>query len=117
VLKWRRQLLGIILAPDGTKWEVSDRPEDDQSSSLRKRWDVEIAVEIGPGSREISKLSRSFLSMCAGAFHDDVLTDSNPKPPPVLQKEVSAARVNIGRQYSLFSRQNFLLRRKYSLFR
>jgi hypothetical protein len=84
----------IFISEVGTKWEVSDRPQREPGSSLRARWDVEIGVETGQGLRTVSKQGRSFLSMCAKAFRGDVLTDNNPKAPPVLQKEVKLAGGN-----------------------
>jgi len=53
----------------------------------RGRWDDET---VG-GQRNISKQERSFLSMCATAFRNDLLSDNNPKGPPVLQKQIRSA--------------------------
>jgi hypothetical protein len=74
----------IFVSGSGTAWEVPDLPAQQPDHSRRDRWHEEM---VG-GERKVSKQGRSFLSMCAIAFHDDVLTDSNPKPPPVLQKQV-----------------------------
>jgi hypothetical protein len=47
-----------------------------------------MGVEIGRGLRKATKEHRSFLSMCAVAFHNDLLINDNPKPPIALQKAV-----------------------------
>jgi hypothetical protein len=81
----------IFISDSGTTWEVSDRPAKERDDSRRDRWDAEIAVKTGP---RITKESRSFLSMCAVAFRRDVLSDHNPKPPAVLQRQVTLAGGN-----------------------
>jgi hypothetical protein len=80
----------IFISGSGTVWEVSDRPAQQPDHSRHDRWDDEIVS----GQRKISKEGRSFLSMCAMAFHNDMLTATNPKPPPVLQKQVRLAGGN-----------------------
>lgn len=84
----------IFISASGTKWEVSDQAQQRSDGSLRNRWDPEIGVETGQGLRPISKQGRSFVSMCAVAFCRDVLSESNPRPPPVLQREVKLAGGN-----------------------
>jgi hypothetical protein len=84
----------IFISNSGMKWEVPDRPAEHPDDSRRNRWDAEIGVETGRDLRKVSKQGRSFLSMCAVAFCNDVLTDSNPRPPPTMQKEVKLAGGN-----------------------
>jgi hypothetical protein len=84
----------VFVSDGGTKWEAADRPAKQQDDSQRKRWDDEVGVEIGRGHRRVSKVERSFLSMCAVAFCGDVLSDINPKPPVGLQREVRRAGGN-----------------------
>jgi len=80
----------IFVSGSGTVWEVPDLPAQQPDDLRRDRWDDEI---VG-GERKVRKQGRSFLSMCAMAFRRDILTDSNPKPPPVLQKQVRLAGGN-----------------------
>src|SRR5262249_36558911 len=84
----------IFISDEGTKWEVSDRSSDPPDGSRRNRWDAEIGVETGRRLRKVSKESRSFLSMCALAFRRDLLSESHPKPPAFLQREVKLAGGN-----------------------
>ena len=84
----------IFITKAGTRWEVSDRAQTEPDPSVRKRWDVEIAVETGRKLRKVSKQARSFLSMCAVAFHNDLLTDNHPEAPLALQKAVIGAGGN-----------------------
>jgi hypothetical protein len=64
-----------------TKILSAKEPDD----SRPDRWDAKIAVETG---RRITKEGRSFLSMCAVAFCRDVLSDNNPRPPAILQRQI-----------------------------
>jgi hypothetical protein len=79
----------VFISDAGTTWEVPDGPTKKPDDSSRDRWDNDIGVEIG---RKISKQCRSFLSMCAMAFQRDELSETNPKPPPVLLREINVAR-------------------------
>jgi hypothetical protein len=81
----------IFISNLGTRWEVPDLPAKQPDHSRRHRWDEEVVGESEQKLRRVRKEVRSFFSMCAVAFRDDVWTDSNPKPPPVLQKEVRLA--------------------------
>lgn len=81
----------VFISNGGTRWEVPDLPAKQPDDSRRGRWDEEVVGENDQKLRKGRKEARSFLSMCAVAFRDDVWTDSNPKPPPVLQKEVRLA--------------------------
>jgi len=84
----------IFISEGGTKWEVSDRPANRSDESIRDRWDGEVGVETGASLRRVSKEGRSFLSMCAVAFRKDILTESHPKPPAHLQREIKRAGGN-----------------------
>jgi hypothetical protein len=81
----------VFISNRGTRWEVSDLPARQPDDSRRGRWDEEVVGESEQGLPRARKEVRSFLSMCAVAFRDDVWNDSNPKPPSVLQKEVRLA--------------------------
>jgi hypothetical protein len=74
----------IFVSDSGTRWEVPDPAEV-------RPWDASIEVETG---RKIGKEIRSFLSMCAVAFRDDQLSDSNPRPPAILIREIQRAGGN-----------------------
>jgi hypothetical protein len=84
----------VFISSLGTRWEVPDHPARQPEDSRRDRWDEEVAGGTENRSRTVGKEGRSFLSMCAVAFHADLLTESNPKPPPALQKEVRRAGGN-----------------------
>jgi hypothetical protein len=81
----------LFVTDKGTIWEVSDRAADQPDDSRRERWDDE---DIGRSKRTVSKEERSFLSMCATAFRNDSFTDSHPKPPLALQKQIRRAGGN-----------------------
>jgi hypothetical protein len=81
----------IFVTDKGITWEVPDRPADQPDDSRRERRDDE---NIGRSERTVSKEARSFLSMCATAFRSDSLTDSHPKPPVALQKQIRRAGGN-----------------------
>ena len=84
----------VFISDTGTRWEIPDRPTNEADGSRRKRWDEEVAATPDRGPARMTKEVRSFLSMCAVAFHRDALTESNPKPPAALQKQVRAAGGN-----------------------
>ena len=84
----------IFISAGGTRWEVTDRPSSRPDDSTRERWDDEVAVGTGRRLRRVSKEGRSFLSMCAVAFRNDVLSESHPKPPARLQREIKLAGGN-----------------------
>jgi hypothetical protein len=84
----------IFISDRGTTWEVSDRATNRSDDSSRERWDDEVGVGVGRGLRKVSKEGRSFLSMCAVAFRNDVLSESHPKPPARRQREVNLAGGN-----------------------
>jgi hypothetical protein len=81
----------IFISDSGTKWEVPDHPAKQPDNSRRGRWNEDVAVETG---RRMRKEERSFLSMCAVSFRNDVLSESNPTPPPALQRAVKLAGGN-----------------------
>ena len=81
----------IFITIRGTIWEVPDRPMHQPNDSRRERWDDEV---ITSSNATLSREGRSFLSMCAVAFHSDTLTDNYPKPPPALQKQIRRAGGN-----------------------
>jgi hypothetical protein len=83
----------IFISDRGTTWEVPDRPLN-RDDPPRGRWDEEVGVETGRGLRSVSKEGRSFLSMCAVAFRNDLLTENHPKPPASLQREIKLAGGN-----------------------
>ena len=85
----------IFISDRGTTWEVADRATNGSDNSSRDRWDDEVGVEVGHGLRKVSKEGRSFLSMCAVAFRNDVLSKSHPNPPARLQHEVKLAGGNM----------------------
>jgi hypothetical protein len=84
----------VFINAAGTKWEVPDLPTSGPSNSIRSRWDDKVGVETGRGLRRAGKEARSFLSMCAAAFHNDALTETHPKPPGRLQREIKLAGGN-----------------------
>lgn len=84
----RNSQLRINKLNNSLGWEVPDLPLRQRNSTKRDRWDKEIGVETGRGA---SKETRSFLSQCAVAFLNDVLTDTYPPVPPVLEKQIREA--------------------------
>jgi hypothetical protein len=84
----------VFISDGGTRWEVSDAAANEADGSHRKRWDEEVAATPDRGPSKITKEVRSFLSMCAVAFRRDALTESNPKPPAAVQKQVRVAGGN-----------------------
>jgi hypothetical protein len=84
----------IFISARGTKWEVPDNTGSGPDNATRDRRDDEVGVETGRGLRRVSKEGRSFLSMCAVAFHTDVLSETHPKPPGRLQREIKLAGGN-----------------------
>jgi hypothetical protein len=84
----------VFITDGGTRWEVPNAAANEPDGSRRKRWDREVAVTADGASDRKTKDVRSFLSMCAVAFRRDALTESNPKPPPALHKQVRDAGGN-----------------------
>lgn len=85
----------IFVSDSGTRWEVPwdvpDRPGHAFNDMVRPRWDTQIG---GDTDRKVGKQIRSFLSVCAVAFHHDQLSDSNPKPPAILVRQIKRAGGN-----------------------
>jgi hypothetical protein len=84
----------VFISDGGTRWEVPDAAANEPDGSRKKRWDEEVAGASDGGPSGITKEMRSFLSMCAVAFHRDLLTESNPKSPPALHKQIKLAGGN-----------------------
>jgi hypothetical protein len=84
----------VFISAGGTRWEVPDRRGRGPNDSMRDRWDDELGVETSRGLRQLGKETRSFLSMCATAFHNDGLSETHPKPLPRLQREIKLAGGN-----------------------